>query len=187
MRAIPQGKFQSLLIAIHLLLYISSSFVIYNIGFLQMSPAYECTTNYANGTVSSYPCSRNAVCELEILADNPSDLESTSWHVDWTNTHSLRNWITWLNLHCDSMLVGFFGTLYFLGFLISSYFINPLADKIGRLRIFLCGTAVQLIALNIMLFVKTLPAQYLGIFLVGLSQPVKSMVAFTHLMEYMTD
>lgn len=38
-----------------------------------------------------------------------------------------------------------------------------------------------------MLFVKTLPAQYLAIFMLGFSQPVKSMVAFTHLMEYMTD
>ena len=169
MRAIPQGKFQNILIAIHLLLYISSSFVVYNIGFLQMSPAYECTTNYQNGTVSTYPCSRSAVCQLEALADNHPDLQSTSWQVDWDDSHSLHNWITWLNLHCDSMLVGFFGTLYFLGFLIASFFINPLADKIGRLRIFLSGTAVQLLALNIMLFVKTLPAQYLAILLLGFS------------------
>jgi MFS family permease len=38
-----------------------------------------------------------------------------------------------------------------------------------------------------MLLVKTLSAQYVAIFVIGLSQPVKSMIAYTHLMEFMTD
>ena len=43
MRVLPFGKFQTLLIAIHVILYISSSFTIYNMGFLQMLPAYQCS------------------------------------------------------------------------------------------------------------------------------------------------
>jgi hypothetical protein len=43
MRALPFGKFHTILIAIHVILYISSSFTIYNMGFLQMLPAYQCS------------------------------------------------------------------------------------------------------------------------------------------------
>lgn len=85
------------------------------------------------------------------------------------------------------MLVGFFGTLYFLGFLISSLFFPPLSDKIGRLKMFLIGSVVQLFTFLIMLYVKNLSVQYLMVFILGLSQPVKSMIAYTHLMEFMTD
>ena len=55
MRALPFGKFHMILIAIHLILYISSSFTIYNMGFLQMIPAYQCSMpQTGNSSLLSY-------------------------------------------------------------------------------------------------------------------------------------
>lgn len=60
-----------MMIAVHLMLYISSSFVIYNMGFLQMNPAYECTTLNSNGTITAVPCSKDRICEIrDALANN---------------------------------------------------------------------------------------------------------------------
>ncbi len=43
MRAIPFGRFHWILIIVHFMMYISSSFILYNMGFLQMGQVYQCS------------------------------------------------------------------------------------------------------------------------------------------------
>jgi MFS family permease len=158
MRALPFGLYQYLLIAIHLMLYVSSSFVVYNVGFLQMNPVYECTT-YADGgsTLKAVSCSREEMCRLreQLGTDKDPAVQAKSWRVDWNDPHSLWNWTTWLDLHCDSMYVGFFGTLYFLGFLISSLIFPPMSDRIGRKKMFMVGSLIQFLTFIGMLLFKS--------------------------------
>ena len=58
-RAIPFGRFHYILIIIHLILYVSSSVVIYNMAFLQMYPAYECSHLEAGNKLVIEKCSRD--------------------------------------------------------------------------------------------------------------------------------
>jgi len=52
---------------------------------------------------------------------------------------------------------------------------------------FLAGGLVQIFVFIGFLFLKDLYSQYMMVFLLGLSQPVKSMIAYTHLMEFLPD
>jgi MFS transporter, putative metabolite transport protein len=91
-------------------------------------------------------------------------------------------------MHCESRLkVGMFGTLYFLGFLISSLIFPPMSDRVGRKKMFMLGAFAQVFTFLGMLFFKTLTSHYLLIFSLGVSQPVKTMIAYTHMMEFLPD
>jgi MFS family permease len=178
MLEVPFGLYQLLLASVHLMLYMSTSFIAYNLGFLQMYPKYKCSTVDEIGQVTwEYDCPREKVCALK---------EASSWQVDWGEPHSLLNWITWLDYHCvDNVWIGLFGTLYFLGFFLGSLIFPPLSDRIGRRPVFLSGSVAHLLIFLGMLFLKHYLIQYLLILLLGLTQPMKQMVAYTHLMEFL--
>jgi YNFM family putative membrane transporter len=92
--------------------------------------------------------------------------------------------VTWLDLHCvESYQLGFFGSLYFLGFLISCLIFPPLSDRFGRKNMFLIGAVGQAFAIAMMILYKDIHVQLTMIFLLGYTYPPKSMVAYSHLME----
>lgn len=131
---LPEGRFQHTLIVLHFIMYIANSFIIYNFAFFQMQPQYQCLhdDNVISNNPNWHKCDINEVC------DGNSTI--TSWKIDWDNSRSLHNWVTNLNMHCsDNIILGYFGSLYFLGFLISSIIFPPLSDKVGRLKIFMAG------------------------------------------------
>ena len=165
MRALPFGKFHTILIVIHVILYISSSFTIYNMGFLQMIPAYQCSvpqTGNSSSPLVFQSCTREEMCLLkEQQASNNQDPDILQRRAipDWSQTRSLQNWITWLDLDCVSgVTIGLFGTLYFAGFLISSLAFSPMSDKYGRKIVFLIGGIAQIGTFLGMLLFKTLNA-----------------------------
>jgi hypothetical protein len=62
-----------------------------------------------------------------------------------------------------------------------------MSDRVGRKKMFMLGCLAQVFTFLGMLSLKTLPSHYLLIFSLGLSQPVKSMIAYTHLIEFLPD
>jgi len=134
LKSIPFGKMQKLIVALHFMMYISTSFLVYNYCFLLMMPVYSCTyedSNSPSGMITRQ-CSREDFCEV-------ADPSLLSWRVDWSARYSLHNWISQLNLHCASSFeIGLFGTLYFAGYLVSCAIFPPLSDKFGR-KIFTIG------------------------------------------------
>lgn len=62
-----------------------------------------------------------------------------------------------------------------------------MSDKYGRKPMFIIGAIAQVFTFLGMLIFKTLTSQYLLVFSLGLSQPVKSMIAYTHMMEFLPD
>ena len=62
--------------------------------------------------------------------------------------------------------------------------IPRLADKYGRKRIIILGCIVQTIAFTTMLSISSQYVYYLMLFLVGLTSPMKGIVAYSHLMEW---
>lgn len=108
-----------------------------------------------------------------------------SWNIDWTSRYSLNNWISTLNMHCSSSFeIGVFGSLFFAGFLFSCAVFPPLSDKYGR-KIFVIGVCfVQVAAFICMVLFPNTMMYYLMNTIVGGTQPLKSMIAYTHLMEW---
>lgn len=106
--------------------------------------------------------------------------------IDWSNHQSLRNWIISLDLYCaSSFQVGLFGSLFFFGYLIACAIFPPLADIYGRKRFVIGVCILQTFIFSLMLFVPNLMLFYTMIFIFGASSPVKNMIAYTHLMEFL--
>ena len=58
---------------------------------------------------------------------------SISAEIDWSSNTSLHNWVEQLNLECaDPDDVGFIGSSYFIGVMVSVLIIPRLSDLVGR-------------------------------------------------------
>eukprot|EP00347_Sterkiella_histriomuscorum_P006274 403353395 len=181
LKSLPFGKLQKFVIFMHFLMFSTTSFIVYNYCFLLMMPTYLCTYQDPINPTKTFQevCQREQFCSADVL---PRPL---SWEVDQTSRFSLNNWITVLDMHCSSSFeIGLFGSLYFAGYLFSCAIFPPLSDKFGR-KIFTIGVCfVQLIALAAMLFIPNIMVYYLVNAIIGASQPLKAMIAYTHLMEW---
>lgn len=123
-------------------------------------------------------CTRQQFCELEI--PNRED------YIDWSNKYSLRNWIIRLDLYCGSSFeIGFFGSCFFIGYLSSCLIFPPLADVYGR-KIFVIAVCVaQGLCFVTLLFIPSILVFYVAILIFGVSVPLKNMIAYTHMMEFL--
>lgn len=77
-----------------------------------------------------------------------------------------------------------FGTLYFAGFLLSCAVFPPMADKYGRKIFTISVCVIQTICFTLLVFVTKLEIYYIINFILGASVPLKCMIAYTHLMEW---
>ena len=100
--------------------------------------------------------------------------------------YSLKNWITKLGLTCKSSFeIGFFGSCFFLGYISSCLIFPPLADKYGRKKFIIAVQIEQAICYLFYIFVPYQYVYYATIFVFGSSVPLKNMVAYTHLAEFL--
>ena len=66
---------------------------------------------------------------------------------------SLKNWTWEMDMQCDSsFLIGFFGSLYFLGVAISTLLMK-FGDKLGRKNFMILGGVISTIDVYCLLFV----------------------------------
>lgn len=70
-KLLPFSWFQYLLIITHMILYISSSFLIYNMAFMQMAPQYICFINGDPDPITGEvqrsgvtPCNKEKICSI---------------------------------------------------------------------------------------------------------------------------
>jgi len=107
-------------------------------------------------------------------------------YIDWQDKYSLHNWITKLGLMCSSSFeIGFFGSCFFLGYISSCLVFPPLADKYGRKKFIIFVQIEQALCYLVYLFLPYQYLYYLTIFIFGSSVPLKNMVAYTHLAEFL--
>lgn len=91
-----------------------------------------------------------------------------------------------LKLACASSFeIGFFGSCFFIGYISSCLVFPPLADKFGRKKFIIAVQIEQALCYLIYLFVPNMYAYYATIFVFGSSVPLKNMIAYTHLMEFL--
>lgn len=125
---------------------------------------------------------RQACTKEQICTADPKLLH---WEVDYSNKYSLNNWISHLDMHCASSFeIGLFGSLFFGGYLVSCAIFPSLADKYGRKIFTIMACVVQALSFSVMTWIPNLTAVYIANFVIGATIPLKSMIAFTHLMEW---
>jgi len=107
-------------------------------------------------------------------------------YIDWSNKYSLKNWIISLDLFCASSFeIGLFGSCFFLGFLSSCLVFPPLADIYGRKRFVIAVCLIQALVFLILLTVHNTLVFYISILIFGITVPLKNMIAYTHVMEFL--
>mmetsp|Transcript_13266 Transcript_13266/g.18070 ORF Transcript_13266/g.18070 Transcript_13266/m.18070 type:complete len:164 (-) Transcript_13266:187-678(-) len=116
------GKFQWIASIVCMANMIRNAFFYFPLPYLELYPEYICTD-------TSKPGSDTHVCEPKDFCDNP-DIEHT---INWDASTSLHNWVVPLDLTCKSHeAVGFIGSIYFIGLMISAFTLPRLADLYGR-------------------------------------------------------
>jgi MFS family permease len=77
------------------------------------------------------------------------------YEVDYSQEESLRNWIVTFELECKpKYYLGFTATCYFAGYILSTFFVLPFSDYVGRKRIMILSYSVYAAFLFFSLFLK---------------------------------
>ena len=80
---------------------------------------------------------------------------------------------------------GLFGSLFFIGVVLSSLIFPPLADKVGRRPIALIGVLMQALASVGLLFSTSLYFTYAMIFIMGMAMAPRFFVGYVFAMEFL--
>ena len=80
---------------------------------------------------------------------------------------------------------GLFGSLFFIGVVVSSLFFPPLADQAGRRPIALIGITLQAVASLCLFFSSSLYFTYVLIFLMGIAMAPRFFVGYVFSMEFL--
>ena len=113
----------------------STSFVIYNLGFLELMPEFEC--NYP-GNSTTFPCKEKDFCGTDIeysIVKGPDTLD---------------NWVEKLSLICrPGWQVGMLGSSLFIGWTLTTLWLPKLADTYGRKKMCLAAAIIDLLLLTV--------------------------------------
>lgn len=100
--------------------YVRSALFFYAVPFMELDPTYTCTSA---AQPVPYECEPKQFCKDS----------SISYSIDWSSSTSLHNWVEQLDLTCaDPDDVGFIGSSYFIGVMISVLILPRLSDIAGR-------------------------------------------------------
>ena len=101
--------------------YIKQGLVYYPLPYMELMPTFKCFNPKTNVFET---CEPEDFCGKEIL-----------WKYDYNAPTSLHNWVEKLDLAClPSENIGYIGSAYFVGVLISVLVIPRIADIYGRKR-----------------------------------------------------
>ena len=142
------GKFQYGVTALLVFAFMTGGWIVYALPFLTKFPDYECLDQ---GSQTWQSCKRTTICD-----DN---LPSDQWRIDYTSPDSFKNWVDpdKLNLTCVSEgLIGSLGSMYFIGFAISSGITPLLAGKYGRKLPYLGSLLLQTLAYLVIILSKSI-------------------------------
>lgn len=152
-----------------------SSFWFYGLGFLLQQPVYSCAFTQPVADPDDV-CTADNICK--------DDLRIASWHVDWSSSKSLHNWIDKLDIMCaPEWHVGLISMASFIGSLATLPWLPRLADIYGRKPVFVWTNFAQLVSYTILMFTHNLNVMIASSFLYGATSAVVMGTGFVYLME----
>ena len=113
------------------------SFALYPMTFYELQPVYLCKDS-GQASEEWYTCTAEDFCGKQ------TEIE---YRIDEDNAMSLDNWVEEYGMTCSPKYqFGLFGSCFFVAVVISSLIFTPLADKIGRRKVCLCGIIMACLA-----------------------------------------
>jgi MFS family permease len=96
-------------------------------------------------------------------------LPKSEWRVDYTDGETFENWITDLDLYCETdFAIGAFGSAFFVGFALSGILLK-MSDYIGRKKVISIGLIMQIMCCYGIYFFHNKYLYYLLIVIAGIS------------------
>ena len=125
---------------------------------MELYPDYICTDS-EHPEKGAYHCEPKDFCGKESVSET----------INWDSNTSLHNWVETLDLTCtSSKAIGFIGSAYFAGLMVSVLLFPRLADLFGRRKIILACQFTNVPAYIWIFFMSTLYECYGIFFLIGL-------------------
>ena len=165
------GKFQKIALAILTICYTcTGAYITNSFVFFEKDPIIECFNNN-----EWLQCKRTEACKAnKTYRFNFTDQPSYSWTNDF-------------RMGCDkNFTIGLFGTIFFLGSMISSLFASSLSDYIGRATLIKVS---MLIRNGVILLPLIYANEYLilvSLFLLGLLNSLHSTIPYILISEYVS-
>jgi len=151
--------------------FISGSFLIYSMSYIQLFPDYICTSP---ATHDEYHCMPVDFCSTDI-----------PHRINWANETSIHNWVEQLDLACKPKTqIGLIGSMQFAGWGISAAFLPRTADLYGRRRVYILSmTGLSIFLLCIMLS-PNLIFTLVMMFLFGTMSVGRAAIGFLFMQEF---
>lgn len=151
--------------------YVSNGYIFYALTYLELWPDYICDPK-----IDKKDCNRELMCK------NPDNYNLI--HVDWSSTRSLENWVDRLDLICQpNWKVGLLGSMYLLGWSLACLVVPRLGDLYGRRWPYIFSVVFSLLVYLGLILSKNVNLSLVLYFLLGISTPGKSNVAYVYLLE----
>ena len=137
---------------------IRNAFFYFPLPYMELYPEYMCTDS-ENPELDPYVCEPKDFCEKDNITAT----------VNWDANTSLHNWVEPLDLTCKSKeAIGFIGSIYFIGLMISALILPRLADIYGRRWIILGCQFMQVPVYIWVFFMSSLGECYAIFLFIGL-------------------
>ena len=173
------GRFQWYVSVVLVLAFMTGGQIVYGLEFLEVFPEYTCM-DVANPTGPWVECNHT------YIYDQGKCKDTSFYKINKTEENYFENWVSpdKLNLLCVSdAVIGLIGSLYFVGFGISSLIVPSWSDKIGRKVPYMCSLLLQLFAYIAIFFSKDIYLTVVCYFIVGLCAGGRVAVGTTYLAE----
>jgi len=98
---------------------------------------------------------------------NPTVSGVQHFEIDYTGNYKLHNWV---ESYCeDKYRVGLIGSLFFLGYALSSILLAPISSKWGRKKVLIWSSGIQILLFSGVCFTSSLLLLYILILGIGLA------------------
>ena len=135
-----------------------ANFFTFTLSYLELMPKFQWLEQ---GNFVSWDS--KDICNGEIIKSQDQ------WRIDWSDSESLHNWMTDMELYWTSNFeIGLIGSLFFLGFAICGVLVK-LLDNYGRKPILIAGAATNIVITIVLYFVNNLYVRYVFLFVYGVT------------------
>jgi MFS family permease len=157
------------------------------LAFLEKTPSlYECrqvSANRMSDLVSDHKSSWKTCTVKEICAMN---LPQKDYRANKSDPEYLDNWVPKLDMLCKPQSeIGLLGSFFFLGAMLSIFWVPKYADTKGRKNIILLGLVVQVATCIAFIVNKSLKGAAILMIVLGMVHPTKNIVFFNYAVEVM--
>ena len=170
------GRYQWLVLASYFCFNKSVALLLVSMSFLSKVPQeYFC--KYANSP------NTEVICKPANFCDNESVL---SYRPNMALSDSYDNWVGRFGLECASKSkIGFLGSSFFIGWIVTLTFLPRLSDLYGRQKIIVCGNIGQFIAYTMIIATRSYTVLVAALILMGTMATIRTQVSVIYLYEIM--